>query len=484
MKLRIRIRKQTCRVELSSEEPTLGELTDHIRNNILSLSGLSEGTDFGLSLNGSESLTDTGQTLSSYGIVSGDLICVVLPESAAVATLTAPSAPAPSASNPPTMNSCCSESQQASTSGSSSSCTAAQTESMDVTPTPEGVADSQLPVSSWEPMLCSEAEDGVAPLSLELLYISAQVTSPSDAIMVAGHLLMTETGFIPQVDELKQGQMPDGWRSAGGVCKLHYTHPLCENSVATLTGVTMGPILIIHATLKMTDSVNAAFKLQLSPCSYVTNEWAGQSAATAFKDLRKLSRVFKDQLAYPLIAAARQAMALPVAFGLAALPLELLLRIVRLLDVRSVVRLSAASQQFRAATADWTLWRHLCRRDFPGEAHGPSSDTDWKEIYKTLYKRRAQESSVLRPGYLPMPYGFEPPGFLYDIFVPPCPPLVPGIIGGEYDMRPILPSNMLPRPRYDPINPLSGHQHRPPRDDLLGRRSLRGRSADIRRGFI
>lgn len=106
------------------------------------------------------------------------------------------------------------------------------------------------------------------------------------------------------------------------------------------------------------------------------------------------------------------------------------------------------------------------------------------QIYKTLYKRRAQESSVLRPGYLPMPYGFEPPGFLYDIFVPPCPPLVPGIIGGEYDMRPILPSNMLPRPRYDPINPLSGHQHRPPRDDLLGRRSLRGRSADIRRGFI
>lgn len=70
------------------------------------------------------------------------------------------------------------------------------------------------------------------------------------------------------------------------------------------------------------------------------------------------------------------AMALPVAFGLAALPLELLLRIVRLLDVRSVVRLSAASQQFRAATADWTLWRHLCRRDFPGEARGHATTDD------------------------------------------------------------------------------------------------------------
>lgn len=44
---------------------------------------LSAETEFSLSLNGSELLTDTGQTLSSCGIVSGDLICVILPESAA-----------------------------------------------------------------------------------------------------------------------------------------------------------------------------------------------------------------------------------------------------------------------------------------------------------------------------------------------------------------------------------------------------------------
>lgn len=49
---------------------------------------LSADTEFSLSLNGSELLTDTGQTLASCGIVSGDLICVVLPESAAVNTAT------------------------------------------------------------------------------------------------------------------------------------------------------------------------------------------------------------------------------------------------------------------------------------------------------------------------------------------------------------------------------------------------------------
>lgn len=63
----------------------------------------------------------------------------------------------------------------------------------------------------------------------------------------------------------------------------------------------------------------------------------------------------------------RAAMSLPVAFGLAVLPPELLLRIIRLLDVGSVVRLSAVCRHFNVATADSTLWRHLYRRDFTGE---------------------------------------------------------------------------------------------------------------------
>ena len=79
---------------------------------------------------------------------------------------------------------------------SSSSCAA-------LTEPPEDLSPEDLspeaPPPSWEPMLCSEAEEGEAPLSLELLHHSACITSPSDAIMVAGNLLMLETGFVPQV---------------------------------------------------------------------------------------------------------------------------------------------------------------------------------------------------------------------------------------------------------------------------------------------
>lgn len=80
-------------------------------------------------------------------------------------------------------------------SSSSSRSPAALTESEETTE----MVDSEPSVPSWEPMLCNEAEEGQAPLSLELLYHTAQTTSPSDAIMVAGNLLMLETGFIPQV---------------------------------------------------------------------------------------------------------------------------------------------------------------------------------------------------------------------------------------------------------------------------------------------
>lgn len=93
--------------------------------------------------------------------------------------------------------------------------------------------------------------------------------------------------------------------------------------------------LLPAATLKVNETVDTVRKLCLSPSSYVTDEWpgtaliglcestrvsvslnfcevlsrvcsSGESAAAAFRDLRKLSRVFKDQLAYPLIAAARE----------------------------------------------------------------------------------------------------------------------------------------------------------------------------------
>lgn len=489
MKLRVRINRQTSRVELLGEDPSLKELRDHIQEMLLSSHGLSSDTEFGLSLNGSKLLTDTAQTLASCDIVSGDLICVHLPQSEATAAAGSTSSASSTSSTYTAAKSSANQRQSqqtpimASTQPSSSSSVsgaagpAVLSESQ---PSCE-MLDSESSATIWEPMLCGEAEEGQAPLSLELLYHTAQPTSPNDAIMVAGHLLMLETGFIAQGTELKPGEMPAGWRCAGGVYKLQYTHPLCESSLASVVAVCMGPMLVINTTLKVTETVDTVRKLCLNASSYVTNEWPGGSAAAAFKDLSKLSRLFKDQLAYPLIATAREAMALPVAFGLPVLPPELLLRVLRLLDVRSVVRLSAVSRHFNVATADSSLWRHLYRRDFTDSGSGRSRDTDWKELYKKSYKFRSElrNAASTRPRPL-LP--FHPGDIFHPIPYPHFPP-VPGIIGGEYDQRPNLPHGLLPRPRYDPIGPLAD-PHRRPRHDFHRIRPTGGRPSDIRRGFI
>uniref|UniRef100_A0A3B4YQF5 F-box protein 7 n=1 Tax=Seriola lalandi dorsalis TaxID=1841481 RepID=A0A3B4YQF5_SERLL len=446
MKLRVRINRQTCRVDIEGEEPNIDPETH-------------------LSLNSSELLSDTGQTLSSCGIVSGDLICVILPESAAAAAAAA--AAATSVDRSHVQDSEGSREQRVSVSY----------ENIVGQDVAKQTLQEIVVLPALRPDLLTEKE-GQAPLSLELLYHSAQTASPSDAIMVAGNLLMLETGFIPQGGELKPAEMPDGWRSVGGVFKLQYSHPLCENSLAMVVAVCMGPVLVINATLKVNETVDTVRKLCLNPSSYVTDEWPGR-ALIGRCDLSKLSRVFKDQLAYPLIAAAREAMALPVAFGLAALPPELLLRVLRLLDVRSVVRLSSVCRHFNGATADSTLWRHLYRRDFTDPDPSRSRDTDWKELYKRYHKLRCEHRHIARHRSLP-PFHRNP----WDIFgsgpAPLHPPL-PGIIGGEYDQRPHLPRGHLPpHPRYEPLGPLFNGR---PLNDLRRARAM-GRPADVRRGFI
>uniref|UniRef100_A0A3B4AU00 F-box domain-containing protein n=1 Tax=Periophthalmus magnuspinnatus TaxID=409849 RepID=A0A3B4AU00_9GOBI len=422
MKLRVRLNRLTSRVELPGEEPTLSELTDHIRQTLLPSQGLSANTEFSLSLNGTEPLSEDGQTLSSYSIVSGDLICVILP-----AQVVAVSS---SGSTEQTPNNAVSQIQTQHTTSvsydeSSNSSSPIHSESL----------ESEHTVTSWEPMLCSEAEDGQAPLSLELLYHGAHSTSPSDAIIVVGHQLMLETGFTHEGYELQSVDMPTEWRGAAGVYKLKYSHVLCENSLAVLAAVCTGPTLVINATLKVNEKAYAVGKLCLNPSSYVTNEWPGEHAAAAFKDLKKLSRLFKDALAYPLIAAAREAMALPVAFGLPALPPELLLRVLRLLDVHSLTRLSMISKHFHNTTSDSTLWKHLFLRDFRGETN--------MEEYRSIRKERQRRRQTLS---LP-PYASVDPFHIGPHFEP----LVPGIIGGVYDQRPALPRVMLPRPRRDPL---------------------------------
>ena len=64
---------------------------------------------------------------------------------------------------------------------------------------PEEEQEAEAAPLTLEPMLCDEAEEGKLPHSLDVLHHNSQSASQFDAVMVAVHLLMLETGFLPQV---------------------------------------------------------------------------------------------------------------------------------------------------------------------------------------------------------------------------------------------------------------------------------------------
>ncbi|NP_001020670.1 F-box only protein 7 [Danio rerio] len=486
MKLRVRISRQTCRLELQGEEPSLAELRARVRESLLTRFGLRSDLDFRLSLNGKEDLLDTGQSLSSCGVVSGDLISVILPASSLEETQTSSAAAHQTHTD-----------QQAGGSHVSSSssvmeqhvqervdqdllervdqqqeCVDLQQDCMDQ----QQQQEQECVCAAAPPLLCCEAEDGLLPLALERLLDSSTCRSPSDCLMLALHLLLLETGFIPQGGAVSSGEMPIGWQAAGGVFRLQYVHPLLENSLVSVVAVPMGQTLVINAVLKMETSLENSRKLLLKPDEYVTAEWTGGSSGVVYRDLRRLSRLVRDQLVYPLMATARQALGLPLLFGLPVLPPELLLRLLRLLDVRSLVSLSAVCRHLNTATHDASLWRHLLHRDFrvsfpAGHQH---RDTDWRELYKQKYRQRKEAARRGRHWFYPPPIS---PLIPFPSSPAPLPLYPPGIIGGDYDQMPVI----LPRPRFHPIGPLPGMSA------PVGRRSLRpagSGAADVRRAFI
>ncbi|XP_007427931.1 F-box only protein 7 [Python bivittatus] len=523
MKLRVRLQRQTAPLELPEAEPRLGDLRAHLGQTLLPAWGYSSDIKFAITLNNKDSLTGDEETLASFGIVSGDLICLILEdaeaESRVFPTHTSSLCAQQNNHEPSTSAICHNQSkildserhyghlsgykvqdnvQMSDNTAESSQAFASEAVSDDF--------DLQEAAGSYpsEPMLCSEATDGQVPHSLQTLYHSAECTSANDALIVLIHLIMMETGYIPQGTESKATRMPDKWRSRG-VYKLQYAHPLCENGFAALTCVPLGDLIVINAMLKIDIDIKSVKRLQLLPAAFICFEDSG-NVAGVYKDLQKLSCLFKDRLVYPLLAAARQALNLPDVFGLVVLPLELKLRIFRLLDFRSLISLSAVCHDLYAASNDQLLWRFIYLRDFRDPV-ARSRDTDWKELYKKKLKQKKdalkwRHMMFLPPPPLPMPFHPSP---LYPNPFSPNPLYPPVIIGGEFDERPALPyigdpiSSLFPGPAELPSQylPLTPHldpfptlpyfdpfvSFQEPNPTLPGRAS-RSRPIDSRRAFI
>ncbi|XP_031555875.1 F-box only protein 7-like isoform X2 [Actinia tenebrosa] len=330
-------------------------------------------------------------------------------------------------------------------------------------------------------LLC---RDGI-PYLLQMCYEQALITTLHEAVCIAIHVLMLETGFVnhitqesvdkhPQSDEgpstsTKEDTIipsytpvvPDNWRTNCGA-KFVYVHPACPRLTCRLVCTSLGPYVLAHG-MSTSPSCSEVHQCRLSAADFVKGnvDLRANSAADVYRNLQRLSLSVKDQIAYPLLSSMRHELNLEEIYGFMALPAEVKLMVLCLLPVKCILNMSVTCRELHALADDHTLWQHLCFRDFGLLTKGKYSS--WKTEYGRHHKDVIEKERNRQILSQAQRY-YDQPG-IYNPYAPFTPP---GILGGRHDLFPSVPympggiqpvpgsiprPGNLPRPRFDPFGP-------------------------------
>ncbi|XP_070557528.1 F-box only protein 7-like [Ptychodera flava] len=488
MRLRVRLGSRTENVIIEDDQHLLNFI-----GTVATTFGLEAGT-FVVTLNGRDALTgDENTTLKDLDIVSGDLIRIAVKDEESLATSSQDLQKPPEERHNLRAKSC--EKDRKSETGSVQMCKdESKSEGRNMQPDihqseaylEQVVMETEMKLSEkiFEPMLCREATDTTVPFRLEKLFTDNNPINTNEALCIVLHVLMLESGFqsiIKRADQPSTSKasddnvahqmdnseelvaheefvvMPADWRNPMDTYSLKYTHAACEGAVCNITCVPIGHHLFIHG--KIQNCKGTQCQLKLRPADYVRLS-PNHNAVETYNQLSHLSRVFKDSISYSLLAAMRTEVGQPPLHGLLALMAEIQLKILNLLDVKSLVAVSCVCRHLHVLANDSALWRLLYLRDF-GKCNTSTSETNWKKLYIMKYTQMMESRRrILQPQpLLPHPHG------VFPSFHPPIPPMCPpGFRGGDYDRDPfaVNPFNRyqppdlprIPGPRFDPLNPL------------------------------
>jgi len=299
-----------------------------------------------------------------------------------------------------------------------------------------------------EPVL---VEEGVK--WFENLYEEAEAAIESELqrISVVIHSFMLELGF--SVANAKV--LPENWKTPAGYISRYSYNQSTEFDVI-LTVTSLGPFLKTHGSHTSSKSSFSASKIKMD------DFLVEKDGKTKLKNIRHLARLFKNEVGVPLLNSVRSHLGLPTS-GLEGMPPEITLKMLKKLDLKSLLRMSAVCKQFNAISKEKSIWKHIFIRDFGSRSFKikefqnqlNNENNDWFSLYKEEYlNKKEQEESRSR---VPPPPLFPFPDFENNPQNPLMPPM-PGIVGGDYDRIPFgrdplrNPFN-LPRPRFDPPGP-------------------------------
>ena len=267
-----------------------------------------------------------------------------------------------------------------------------------------------------------------------------------DIIALTLHGFMIELGF--QVED--RTEVPSDWKSLAGYSTKYWYLPRKEATIV-LSVTSMGPLIKVHGINKGTKDLYTA--------SILYSNFIRETGA--LKNPAQLARQFKNEVGLPLLKSVR--IELGLSMGLANFAPEILLLIMKYLDVKSLLSLSRTSSQFHSLSKEENLWKYYSSRDFGDKISNTEGRGNWRSRYSDEWKKEREERRrrINPEPRLPMRGGVFPhvpfPDFSTD---PGAPAPFPGMVGGDYDRfpmggrgNPLYPNLGLPRPRFDPPGP-------------------------------
>jgi len=168
------------------------------------------------------------------------------------------------------------------------------------------------------------------------------------------HLLTVETGFTPstriETSNPSYLVLPDSWKIQNETLKLNYHSPYPPFSQCTIVMTAVGSVVMVYGLVPSQKPLT----LKLKPGDYIS--------ADRYKNLKKLSLLFKNEVSYPLLVTIQREVNGPCPYNLCNLPPEISYRILHLLDVQSLCRLSQVSRQFQQLANQPLIWKKLVLR--------------------------------------------------------------------------------------------------------------------------
>ncbi|XP_068234867.1 F-box only protein 7-like [Palaemon carinicauda] len=442
--MRLKVKYSNTQKFIVNVEPcTLGNLKIKIRQSVEDSYGITVREPLTLSLNGSDPLFgNEDDSLSSLGIVPGDMLIIIPPSEKQVDTATA------SCSLTDT-----DKKEIVSSPGTSTSSSSSKNAKDESEPATKKSSTQIYEENKGTVKILLEVKDGYPSSSLEKLFNECSPSSASQAVNLLVHLTMLECGFC-LVDDF---QAPPGWKEM--VATFHYCHQSFSEFKVTLALVTMGDIKQVLASFPQQENT---IMTQLKVNDYVKKSSKSVISAVDLIKVAHLSRTLRDCILHPLQIAAHESLGIPAPWHLAGMPHELLLIVASFLGPRSILNMGQACKRLQSVMEDNELWHKLYKRDFKNlyDSMIDLQHVDWKVKYKSAIERRKEWSRLHDEGC-----EFVIPGVM-----PPRPPFGPPYPSGPYPElpRPRGPNpyppqpHPTPNPYYDPDGPYFGGDIPPP----------------------